>query len=634
MFSPLIAVKLLTLQGFISFYILSGMKSLQTIYKYIKKYPGLIVSYFGFNILSAIFGVLSLGLLSPFLMIIFKQGDILKTGAGGSMSSRFNPISYFKEWLSELIDKPGGNVKALVIICLVVFVAILLKNIFAYLSMYFLNPIRNRILNDMRSSMYAKILQLPIGYFTEQRKGDIMSKLSNDLGDVEGSTVSVLESLFREPVTILFFLVYLVILSPQLTLFLVIFLPIAGFILGRIGRSLKKENKTVLQQYGILFSTIEETLGGVRIIKAFNAEKKIQRKFENENEAMFHMKNKANRRRDLASPVSEALGVTAVLCVLWYGGRLVLSGDSSFTLNAGDFLAYIAIFTQLIQPLKALSSASYNIQKGAASIERIENLINENVSITELPDAKELQAFEHSIELKNVSFGYEDNMVLRNINLTIGKGKTIALVGSSGAGKSTLADLIPRFIDASEGEVLIDGVNIKNYTLKSIRNQMGIVTQEAILFNDTIASNISLGKEDATKDEIMQAAKIANAADFIDNKDEGYDTNIGDRGLKLSGGERQRMTIARAVLKNPPILILDEATSSLDTESERLVQDAINNLMSNRTSIVIAHRLSTIRHADEIIVLQKGEIVERGTHDALVSQNGFYKKLVDMQEVK
>lgn len=634
MFSPLIAVKLLTLQGFISFYILSGMKSLQTIYKYIKKYPGLIVSYFGFNILSAIFGVLSLGLLSPFLMIIFKQGDILKTGAGSSMSSRFNPISYFKEWLSELIDKPGGNVKALVIICLVVFVAILLKNIFAYLSMYFLNPIRNRILNDMRSSMYAKILQLPIGYFTEQRKGDIMSKLSNDLGDVEGSTVSVLESLFREPVTILFFLVYLVILSPQLTLFLVIFLPIAGFILGRIGRSLKKENKTVLQQYGILFSTIEETLGGVRIIKAFNAEKKIQRKFENENEAMFHMKNKANRRRDLASPVSEALGVTAVLCVLWYGGRLVLSGDSSFTLNAGDFLAYIAIFTQLIQPLKALSSASYNIQKGAASIERIENLINENVSITELPDAKELQAFEHSIELKNVSFGYEDNMVLRNINLTIGKGKTIALVGSSGAGKSTLADLIPRFIDASEGEVLIDGVNIKNYTLKSIRNQMGIVTQEAILFNDTIASNISLGKEDATKDEIMQAAKIANAADFIDNKDEGYDTNIGDRGLKLSGGERQRMTIARAVLKNPPILILDEATSSLDTESERLVQDAINNLMSNRTSIVIAHRLSTIRHADEIIVLQKGEIVERGTHDALVSQNGFYKKLVDMQEVK
>jgi subfamily B ATP-binding cassette protein MsbA len=515
-----------------------------------------------------------------------------------------------------------------------VFSAILLKNLFAYLSMYFLNPIRNRILNDMRSNMYAKILQLPIGYFSEQRKGDIMSKLSNDLGDVEGSTVSVLESVFREPITIILFFIYMIILSPQLTLFLVIFLPVAGFILGRIGRSLKKENKSVLQQFGVLFSTIEETLGGIRIIKAFNAEKKIQKKFEQENEAMYHLKNKANRRRDLASPVSEALGVTAVLCILWYGGRLVLSGDPSFTLNAGDFLAYIAIFTQLIQPLKALSSASYNIQKGAASIERIESLINENVGIKEIPNAQVLKEFSHSIELKNVSFAYEDAVILKNVNLTIGKGKTIALVGSSGAGKSTLADLIPRFIDASEGEVLIDGVNIKNYTLHSIRNQMGIVTQEAILFNDSIANNIALAKDNASKEEIINAAVIANAANFIATKEEGYETNIGDRGLKLSGGERQRMTIARAVLKNPPILILDEATSSLDTESERLVQDAINNLMSNRTSIVIAHRLSTIRHADEIVVLQKGEIVERGTHDSLMDQNGFYKRLVDMQEVK
>ncbi len=567
-------------------------------------------------------------------MLIFKQGDAFKAISGTGFFSGMNPINYFKEWLYELINEPGGNIKALIVICFVVFAAILLKNLFAYLSMYFLNPIRNRILNDMRSSMYSKILQLPIGYFSEQRKGDIMSKLSNDLADVEGSTVGVLESLFREPITIILFFVYMVILSPQLTLFLVIFLPIAGFILGRIGRSLKKDNKKVLQQFGVLFSTIEETLGGIRIIKAFNAEKKIQRKFEQENDAMFHLKNRANRRRDLASPVSEALGVTAVLCILWYGGRLVLSGDPSFTLNAGDFLAYIAIFTQLIQPLKSLSTASYNIQKGAASIERIENLINENVGIKEMPDAKELITFSHSIELKNVSFSYEDAVILKQINLTIEKGKMIALVGSSGAGKSTLADLIPRFIDAGEGEVLIDGVNIKNYTLHSIRNQMGIVTQEAILFNDTIANNIALAKDNASKDEIVNAAVIANAANFIETKEEGYETNIGDRGLKLSGGERQRMTIARAVLKNPPILILDEATSSLDTESERLVQDAINNLMSNRTSIVIAHRLSTIRHADEIIVLQKGEIVERGTHDSLINENGFYKKLVDMQEVK
>lgn len=609
------------------------MKSLRTIIRYVRKYPGLVATYFTFNILSSLFGLVSLGLLSPFLMLIFKQGDAFKSVNTGGWMNQINPVTHFKEWLYDVIQQPGGNVRALMVICFLVFGAVMLKNLFAYLSMYFLNPIRNKILNDMRSNMYATILRLPIGYFTEQRKGDIMSRLSNDLNDVEGSTISVLESLFREPITILLFFTYMIVLSPQLTLFLLIFLPVAGFILGRIGRSLKKENKQVLQQFGHLFSTIEETLGGMRIIKAFNAEKRIRQKFEEENQTMYHLKNKANRRRDLASPVSEALGITSVLCILWYGGRLVLSGDSGFTLNAGDFLAYIAIFTQLIQPLKGLSNASYNIQKGAASIERIEALIHEHVGITDSPDAKELSAFNHSIELRNVSFAYQDQPILKNINLTIAKGKTIALVGSSGAGKSTLADLVPRFIDATEGEVLIDGQPIKSYTLHSIRNLMGVVTQEAILFNDSIAANIALGKPEAGMDEIRKAAQIANAAGFIEKKEQGYETNIGDRGQKLSGGERQRLTIARAVLKNPPILILDEATSSLDTESERLVQDAINNLMHNRTSIVIAHRLSTIRHADEIIVMQKGEIVERGTHDQLVTSNGYYKKLVDMQEV-
>jgi subfamily B ATP-binding cassette protein MsbA len=500
--------------------------------------------------------------------------------------------------------------------------------------MYFLNPIRNRILNDMRIKMYNKILQLPIGYFSEQRKGDIMSKLTNDLTDVESSTISVLESLFKEPITILLFFIYMVILSPQLTLFLLFFLPVAGFILGRIGRSLKKKNKRVLQQFGTLFSTIEETLGGIRIIKAFNAEKKVQDKFNAQTEAIYHLKNKANRRRDLASPLSEAMGVTAVLCILFYGGRLILAKDVSISLNAGDFIAYIAIFSQLIQPLKGLSTASYNIQKGAASIERIENLINVDVSIKDPVNPKILQSFNDSIELKNVSFSYDDEVILKHINLRIKKGQTIALVGSSGAGKSTLADLIPRFIDATEGEVLIDGINIKEYSLHSIRNQMGIVTQEAILFNESIANNIALGVENIDIMAIIESAKIANADSFIQKKEEAYQTNVGDRGMKLSGGERQRITIARAVLKNPPILILDEATSSLDTESERLVQDAINNLMSNRTSIVIAHRLSTIRHADEIVVLQKGEIVERGTHESLITYDGFYKKLVDMQEVK
>ena len=606
------------------------MKSLLTIFKYIKKYPGLVAAYFSFNILSAIFSVVSLGLLAPFLMLIFKQGDILKIASGGG----WNPIDYFKAYINEMLVEPGGSARALLLICVIVFIAILLKNLFAYLSMYYLNPIRNRILNDMRTNMYNKILQLPIGYFSEQRKGDIMSKLSNDLNDVEVSTISVLESVFREPITILLYFIYMIILSPQLTVFLLIFLPIAGFVLGRVGRSLKKQNQQVLQQFGNMFSTIEETLGGIRVIKAFNAEKKVQQKFDAQTEAIYHLKNKANRRRDLASPLSEAMGVTAVLCILFYGGRLILSNDSGLGLNAGDFIAYIAIFSQLIQPLKGLSSASYNVQKGAASIERIENLIKVKVDIKDPPNPLILQSFNHSIELRNVSFAYEEHIILKNINLTVAKGKTVALVGSSGAGKSTLADLIPRFIDATEGEVLIDGKNIKEYSLHSVRSQMGIVTQEAILFNDTIANNIALGVEHAHRDAIIQAATIANADSFITKKEDGYENNVGDRGMKLSGGERQRLTIARAVLKNPPILILDEATSSLDTESERLVQDAIYKLMSNRTSIVIAHRLSTIRHADEIVVLQKGEIVERGTHDSLILQNGFYKRLVDMQEVK
>jgi subfamily B ATP-binding cassette protein MsbA len=608
------------------------MKSLKTIFKYISKYPSLVTAYFSFNILAAAFGVVSLGMLSPFLMLIFKQGDTFKVDA--DKGSVLNPVNMLKEKLSALVQTTEGATKALLILCSIIFIAIVLKNIFAYLSMYFLNPIRNKILNDMRRSMYQKILQLPVGYFSEQRKGDVMSKLSNDLADVEGSTISVMESLFREPIVVIISLVYLLVLSPQLTMFLLVFLPIAGFILGRIGRTLKKQNAMVLQQFGAIFSTIEETLGGIRIIKAFNAEKKIERKFNAENDGLLHLKNKANRRRDLASPVSETMGVTAVLCILYYGGRLVLENNSAFALNAGDFIAYIAIFSQLIQPLKALSNASYNIQKGSASIERIETLINEKVEIEELPGAKVLENFTDSIELRNVSFGYQDQPILNNINLRIKKGQTIALVGSSGAGKSTLADLIPRFIDASSGEVLIDGVNIKEYTLHSIRNQMGIVTQEAILFNDTIANNIALGVDAAEDSAIEMAATIANAHSFIQKKEEGYLSNVGDRGMKLSGGERQRLTIARAVLKNPPILILDEATSSLDTESERLVQDAINNLMSNRTSIVIAHRLSTIRHADEIIVLQKGSIVERGTHDELIVQQGFYKRLVDMQEVK
>ncbi|MEO7529992.1 MAG: ABC transporter ATP-binding protein, partial [Sediminibacterium sp.] len=395
-------------------------------------------------------------------------------------------------------------------------------------------------------------------------------------------------------------------------------------------RSLKKQSTASQEQLGTLMSILDETLGGLRVIKAFNAEKILRNKFFQTNNTLNHIRNKMNFRRDLASPMSEFLGVMVLTCILWFGGKLVFSGG----LDSQAFITYIVVFTQIINPAKSLSTAFYNAQRGSAAIQRIEEILQAPITVTDPPGAKVISSFHHSIEFRNVSFAYEDKVILKNINLIIEKGKTIALVGSSGAGKSSLADLVPRFHDVTEGELLIDGVNIKNYSLHSVRNLMGIVTQEPILFNDTIANNIALGVDNVSEKDIEEAATIANASDFIKQKEEGFDSNIGDRGTKLSGGERQRLTIARAVLKNPPILILDEATSSLDTESERLVQDAINNMMQNRTSLVIAHRLSTIRHADEIIVLQKGEIAERGSHDQLLAHNGIYRKLVDMQEVK
>lgn len=607
------------------------MKKYARLFSYLGAYKLNIGLYFLFIVLAIVFSIVSIGSLPFFLDLIFTKGkaEVLKPEVVNSSQDFIRYISFY---LQELV-KTNGKIFVLALICIMVLIAVFLKNLFTYLSYYILAPMRNGVMNRLRKELFHKILDMPIGYFTEKRKGDIMSRMTNDVGELENSVVGTLEGLIKDPLNLIILLVTLVFISPKLSLFLLIFLPVTGFIIGRISRSLKKQSNDAAIKQGEALSVLDETLGGLRVIKAFTAEKLVGKKFDNYNEDLYHIKNKMQYRRDLASPLSEFLGVLVLCGILYFGGQLVLGGNAGGLTDKG-FIMYIGIFTQVISPAKALSTSYYNMQKGTAAIARIEEVLRAQVMVKEAANPKPIKSFEHSIEFKNVGFAYDDITILKNINLKIEKGKTVALVGSSGAGKSTLADLVPRFHDVSSGELLIDGVNIKEYSLNELRGLMGIVTQEPILFNDSIASNISLGIDDANPQAIEQAAKIANAHNFIVSKEEGYNTNIGDRGSKLSGGERQRMTIARAVLKNPPILILDEATSSLDTESERLVQDAINNLMNNRTSLVIAHRLSTIRHADEIIVLQKGEIAERGTHDSLVALNGFYKKLVDMQEVR
>jgi ATP-binding cassette, subfamily B, bacterial MsbA len=611
------------------------MKRFSIIFKYLRGYKTNIVLYFIFIILSIVFSVVSLATLPTFLKLLFGLEHPAINRPVFSWTST-GIYEYIKYLLSDIINK-HSKIIALAYICVTIIISVFLKNIFLYFSYYVLAPMRNGVMTKLRADLYNKILVLPIGYFTEQKKGDLMSRMSNDANEVEWSVMSTLEVIIKEPLNIIFYLTLMIVISPKLSLMLLLFLPSMAFIIGRVSRSLKRQSTAAQEKNGLALSILDETLGGIRVIKAFTAEKLLQGKFLNVNTELNNIRNRMNFRRDLASPMSEFLGVLVLCGVLLIGGNLVLNnppGNTSDFLNAEGFIAYILFFTQIINPAKALSTAFYNVQRGSSAIKRIEEILQAPVVIEEAANPTPFTSFNHCIELRSVTFAYDDVVILDDINLSIEKGKTIALVGSSGAGKSTLADLVPRFHDVTSGELLIDGVNIKNYSLHSLRSQMSIVTQEPILFNDTIANNISLGKSDATKEEIMNAAKIANAHNFIIQKEEGYDTNIGDRGSKLSGGERQRLTIARAVLKNPPILILDEATSSLDTESERLVQDAINNMMQNRTSIVIAHRLSTIRHANEIIVLQKGKIVERGTHDQLMQQAGFYRRLVDMQEVK
>jgi ATP-binding cassette, subfamily B, bacterial MsbA len=605
------------------------MKRFSRIFFYLRNQKSRIVGYLVFNLLSIIFSIVSLTMLVPFLKLLLSQEPPLTVRPPVIYDSAglMNQIKY---GLSYLIIHYGYT-QALIAICITIISSILLKNLFLYLGFRMLIPLRNRIMTKFREDFYNKLLLLPVSYFTDQRKGDMMSRMSNDMNEIEWSIVGALEGLIKDPLNILVVLGTLIFLSPTLSLVMLVLLPVAGFILGKVSKSLKRQSGDAQEQQGLMLSILDETLGGLRVVKAFNAEKLMRNRFFDTNTRLNKLRIQMAFKRDLASPMSEFLSVMIFCCVLLIGGYMVFNGKG---LAPEAFITYLTMFYQIIQPAKSLSQGFYNMRRGAAAIDRVEEVLTAPVTVKEADNPHHLQSFGSKLEFKNVSFKYDDVIILDNINLTIEKGKTVALVGSSGAGKSTLADLVPRFHDATAGELLVDGINIKEYSLLSLRDQMGIVTQEPILFNDTIAANIALGNPVATIDEIEQAAKIANAHNFIMKKDENYQTNIGDRGSKLSGGERQRLTIARAVLKNPPILILDEATSSLDTESERLVQDAINKMMANRTSIVIAHRLSTIRHADEIIVLQKGKIVERGTHDTLIAQNGFYKKLVDMQEVK
>jgi subfamily B ATP-binding cassette protein MsbA len=608
------------------------MKQYARIFQYLRDYKAKIALYFLSTLLSIVFSIVSIGMLMPFLNLIFNDPRPECAGCGSITKTSTNAvIRAVNDFLFNSVEGQG-KVKTLGIICLMMVCFIIFKNIFLYLSYYILNPLKNRVVNQLREELYDKVLTLPIGFFNEKRKGDLMSRMTNDIAEVEGSLVGTLEGWIRDPLTIIVTLFALFMISPRLTIFLLLLIPILGLVIGRITRSLKKHSQEVANKYGETLSTLDETLGGLRVIKAFTIENLLRTRFRKNNAELLDAKNRISYRRDLASPLSEVMGVMLFSAILYYGGRLVLNKE--IPLEASAFIGYLGIFYNIINPAKALSTSFSNMRKGSAAIQRIEEILRTPVTVDDNPNGIKLDHFEQSIEFRNVRFAYDDAVILENINLKVEKGRTIALVGSSGAGKSTLADLVPRFHDVSGGELLIDGINIRDYSLFSVRSLMSIVTQEPILFNDTIANNILLGKPGASMEEVIEAAKVANAHDFIIKKENGYNTNIGDRGSRLSGGERQRLTIARALLKNPPILILDEATSSLDTESERLVQDAINKMMQHRTSIVIAHRLSTIRHADEIIVLQKGAIVERGNHDELLQQNGFYKKLVDMQEVR
>ena len=604
------------------------MKKIKSLLRYVfPKYTKYIVWHSIFIIFSIIFSLFSFTMAIPFLGILFDNQPLVTEPVawGVSMESISHNFNYF---LSTIIQNEG-KIQALWIISVFVVIAVLFKTGFFYLARFVMIRVRTGIIVDLRNAVYRKLLKLHMGFFTNERKGDIISRMTNDVNEVEFSIVQSIEILFKEPMTIIIYVAALIYLSPELSVFMLILLPLTGLIIGRVGKSLRKKSVVAQDKLGGLISIIEETLSGMRVIKVFNAQNRMNDKFISNNESYNRVITRIWRRRDLASPLSEFLGTLVVVIIMWYGGRMVLSGTSELT--SQDFIGYLIVFSQIINPAKTFSNAYYNIQKGLASAERIDFIIQAEQKIKNPDDPKTFSDFNEKIEYRNVSFKYVDDFVLKNVNLTIPKGQTVALVGQSGSGKSTMVDLLPRLHDVNEGQILIDGLDVRSILTHYLREKMGIVNQEPILFNDTIFNNIAFGIEGATQEQVVEAAKIANAHEFIEATPDGYDTVIGDRGSKLSGGQRQRISIARAILANPPILILDEATSALDTESERLVQEAITRVMKNRTSIIIAHRLSTIVHADVICVMQEGEIVEQGSHEQLLALNGVYKKLYDLQ---
>lgn len=598
---------------------------------FIKQYKHNVILNVIFNILNAFFATLSFISLIPMMKVLFDKTQVVKNAP---VWKDFMDILNYGEQLlyytiSNLLEKGDPQMALLIVVSLVIS-TFLFKNLFGYLAAQNMMYLRNGVLTDLREVLYEKIVGLPISFYSQKRKGDVMARMLGDIGEMQNSFFILLELIVREPLTILFSIIAMFLISAKLTLFVFLFLPLAGFIISRIGKTLKARSLEAQQESGKLISIVEETLSGLKVIKSYNSESNFSNKFNQSIHRLLKLSNKIGNKNNLAGPLSETMGIAAIAVLLWYGGSLVLIDK---TIEGVVFLTFMGLAYNILTPAKAISKASYRVKNGMAAAERVFEIMDQKTSIPDLPNAKKSNGFNNNVELKNISFKYEDDYVLNDFSLKIAKGKTVALVGQSGSGKSTIANLLTRFYDVNKGGISIDGESIKNITKHSLRSLIGLVTQDSILFNDTIKYNIKLSNKNATDEEIIEALKIANAWEFVKELPNGINTNIGDGGGKLSGGQKQRLSIARAVLKNPPIMVLDEATSALDTESEKLVQVALENMMRNRTSIVIAHRLSTIKNADTIIVMKKGKIVEQGNHEELLAKNGMYKKLVDMQSI-